>query len=64
MCSRITSMNEIAGTMRNQEDLIVNWFEATMLDSGRATKAVNRKSNLIARKSCGFKKYEMLKIAL
>lgn len=50
--------------MRRHEELIINWFEAKKAFSSGAVEAMNRKVNLVTRKSYGYRNYEVLKIAL
>jgi transposase len=64
MRSRLPPLKKFVGTMRSHEDLILNWFEAKKLYSSGAVEGMNRRINLITRKSYGYRNYEVLKIAL
>lgn len=64
MRSRLTPLKKFVKTMRKHEALILNWFEAKKTYSSGAVEGMNRKINLITRKSYGFRNYEVLKIAL
>jgi transposase len=64
MRSRLAPLKRFVGTMRDHEDLIMNWFEAKKAFSSGAVEGMNRKINLITRKAYGYRKYETLKIAL
>lgn len=62
--SRLRPLKKFVKTMRAHEDLIMNWFEAKKQFSSGAVEGMNRKVNLITRKSYGYRNYEVLKIAL
>ena len=64
MRSRLPPLKKFVGTMRGHEDLILNWFEAKKLYSSGAVEGMNRRINLVTRKSYGYRNYEVLKIAL
>lgn len=64
MRSRLIPIKKFVKTVRNHEDLILNWFEAKKMYSGGAVEGMNRRINLVTRKSYGFRSYEVLQIAL
>jgi len=64
MRSRLKPVKKFVRTIRSHEDLIINWFEAKKRFSSGAVEGMNRKLNLITRKSYGYRNYEVLKIAL
>lgn len=64
MHSGLTPLKKFVRTIRKHEDLLLNWFRARKAFSSGAVEGMNRKLNLVTRKSYGFKNYEVLKIAL
>jgi transposase len=64
MRSRLEPIKKFVGTVRAHEDLMMNWFKAKKLFSSGAVEGLNRKINLITRKSYGYRSYDVLKIAL
>ena len=64
MRSRLAPMKKFVKTLRRHEDLIMNWFKAKKVYSSGAVEGMNRKINLVTRKSYGFRSFEVLKIAL
>ncbi len=64
MRSRLEPIKKFVGTIRSHEALIMNWFKAKKLYSSGAVEGMNRKINLITRKSYGHRNLEVLKIAL
>lgn len=64
MHSQLKPVKKFVKTMRAHEDLIMNWFEAKKQFSSGAVEGMNRKVNLITRKSYGYRNYEVLKISL
>jgi len=62
--SRLAPLKKFVRTMRANQDLSINWFEARNLYSIGAVEGMNRRINLITRKSCGYRSYEVLRIAL
>lgn len=64
MRSRLRPLKQFVGTLRRHEDLIINWFQAKKLYSSGAVEGMNRKINLITRKSYGHRNLEVLTIAL
>lgn len=64
MRSRLKPVKKFVGTIKRHEDLIMNWFTAKKVYSSGAVEGMNRKINLVTRKSYGFRSFEVLKIAL
>lgn len=57
-------MKKFVKTLRKHENLFMNWFIAKKLYSGGAVEGMNRKINLVTRRSYRFRSFEVLKIAL
>lgn len=64
MRSKLEPMKKFVRTMRRHQPLLMNWFKAKKAYSSGVVEGLNRKVNLVTRKSYGFKNYEILKIAL
>ena len=64
MRSRLAPVKKFVRTIRAHEDLIMNWFKANKVFSSGAVEGMNRKVNLITRKAYGYRRCEVLKIAL
>ena len=64
MRSRLEPIKQFVGTLRRHQPLIMNWFKANKAYSQGVVEGLNRKINLVTRKSYGFRSYEVLKIAL
>jgi transposase len=64
MRSRLKPIKKFVGTIRGHEDLIMNWFKARKAYSSGAVEGMNRKINLVTRKSYGYRNLDVLKIAL
>ncbi len=64
MLSHIDPIKDFVKTIRNHQPLIMNWFKAKKIYSSGSIEGLNRKINLVTRKSHGFISYEILKIAL
>jgi len=64
MRSRLAPIKKFVGTIRAHEDLLMNWFKAKKQFSSGAVEGMNRKINVITRRSYGFRSYEVMKIAL
>jgi len=50
--------------MRKHQGLLMNWFKAKKAFSSGIVEGLNRKVNLVTRRSFGFRNVEILKIAL
>ncbi len=64
MRSKLDPIKDFVGMIRRHQPLIINWFKAKKAFSSGVVEGLNRKVNLITRKSYGFRNYENLKIAL
>ena len=64
MRSRLEPIKDFVRMVRKHEPLILNWFHAKKEYSSGVVEGLNRKVNLVTRKSYGFKSYEVLKVAL
>jgi len=64
MRSRLEPMKKFVKTVRRHQPLMMNWFKAKKVYSSGTVEGLNRKVNLVTRKSYGFKSYETLEIAL
>lgn len=64
MRSKLEPIKKFVRMIRNHQDLMLNWFRARKAFSSGVVEGLNRKVNLITRKSYGFKNVEVLKIAL
>lgn len=64
MRSRLGPVKQFVGTLRRHEQLILNWFKARKAYSSGVVEGLNRKVNLITRKSYGHRSLEVLKTAL
>jgi transposase len=62
--SRLAPVQRFARTLRQNEALILHWFEAKKQFSSGVVEGMNRKINLITRKSYGFRSAEIRKTAL
>jgi transposase len=64
MRSRLEPIKKFVKSVRRHEDLILNYFEAKKQFSSGVVEGMNRKTNLITRKSYGFRSEEIQKTAL
>ncbi len=64
MRSRLEPMKKFVRTLRRHQPLLMNWFKAKKAYSSGAVEGLNRKVNLVTRRSYGFRNYDVLKIAL
>jgi len=64
MRSRLDPMKKFVKTLRRHEPLLMNWFKSKKAYSSGTVEGLNRKINLVTRKSYGFRSFEVLKIAL
>jgi transposase len=62
--SGLVPIKRFARTLRQHEDLLLNWFEAEKQFSSGVVEGLNRKMNLITRKSYGFRTEEVRNVAL
>lgn len=64
MRSRLEPMKKFVSTIRNHEDLIMNYFKTKERYSSGVVEGLNLKVNLAKRKAFGFKSFEVMKTAL
>ncbi len=64
MRSRIEPMKKVAKTLRNHQDLILNWFKAKKAFSSGIVEGLNNKIKVTMRKSYGFRTFKCTQIAL
>ena len=64
MRSRIEPMKKIARSLRQHRELILNYFRAQKLISSGAVEGLNNKAKVTMRKSCGFRTFRVLELAL
>jgi transposase len=64
MRSQLEPMKEVARTMRNHRQLLLNWFRAKGTISSGIVEGFNNKVKLTTRKSYGFRTYEAVETAL
>lgn len=64
MRSKLEPMKKFVRTLRKHQPLLMNWFKAKKAYSSGAVEGLNRKVNLVTRRSYGFRSYDILKIAL
>ena len=64
MRSRLEPIKTFVRTLRKHQPLIMNWFKAKKAYSCGVVEGMNRKINLVTRKSFGFRSFDVLKIAL
>jgi transposase len=64
MRSRIEPMKKIARSMREHRELILNYFRARKLLSSGVVEGLNNKAKVTMRKSCGFRTFRCLELAL
>ena len=64
MRSRLEPIKTFVRTLRQHQPLIMNWFKAKKAYSCGVVEGLNRKINLVTRKSFGFRSFRVLKIAL
>ena len=57
-------MKKVARTLREHEELLMNWFRAKGKISAGITKGLNNKAQLAMRQSYGFRTYEGIETAL
>ena len=64
MRTKIEPMKKIAGSLREHQALILNWFRAKGMVSAGSVEGLNNKAKLTMRKAYGFRTYEAIEIAL
>jgi transposase len=64
MRSKIEPMKQVARTLRNHRQLLLNWFEARGTISSGVVEGMNNKVKLTTRKAYGFRTFEAVQLAL
>ena len=64
MRSKIEPMKEVARSLREHRDLILNWFRARGMVSSGSVEGLNNKCKVTTRKSYGFRTYKVIELAL
>lgn len=64
MWSRIEPMKQVARSLREHGELILNWFRAKGTISAGTAEGLNNKAKLTPRKSCGLRTFAAAEIAL
>jgi len=64
MRSRIEPMRKVARMLRAHEELILNWFRAKGEIYAGMVEGLNNKIRVVTRRSCGFRTYGAMEIAL
>jgi len=64
MRSRLEPMKKFVRTLRNHEDLLMNYFKAGKLYNSGIVEGLNLRINLCMRKAYGYRSFELLKISL
>lgn len=64
MRSKLEPIKTFVRSIRKHQPLIMNWFKAQKMYSCGIVEGMNRKINLVTRKSYGFRSFDVLKIAL
>jgi transposase len=57
-------MKKVARSLRQHEELILNWFRARGTISSGVVEGLNNKVKLTMRKAYGFRAYEAIQLAL
>ncbi len=62
--SRIEPMKKIARTLRSHRELLLNHFKARKQISSGVLEGLNNKAKVTMRRSCGFRTFRILELAL
>ncbi len=62
--SRLAPLRNVARTLRAHETVILNWFEWKKVFSSAAVEGPNNKARVVTRRSYGFRRFAVLKVAL
>ena len=57
-------MKKFVGTLRNHEDLLINYFKANKLYSSGIVESLNLRIKLCVRKSYGYRSFELPQTSL
>jgi transposase len=61
---RLKPVKKFVGTLRNHEELLMNYFKANKAYSSGIVEGLNLKINLAIRKAYGYRSFELMKVAL
>jgi len=64
MRSRLEPMKKFVRTLRNHEDLLMNYFKAGKLYNSGIVEGLNLRINLCMRKAYGYRSFELLQVSL
>ena len=64
MRSQLDPMKKFVRTLRNHEDLLMNYFKAGKRYSSGIVEGLNLRTNLCMRKAYGYQSFELLQISL
>ena len=64
MRSRLEPMKKFVRTLRNHEDLLMNYFKAGKVYSSGVVEGLNLRINQCMRKAYGYRSFELLQISL
>ena len=64
MRSRLEPMKKFVKTLRNHEDLLMNYFKTKQRYSSGIVEGLNRRINLSMRKAYGYKSFDLLQVSL
>ena len=64
MRSEIEPMKKVARSLREHQDLILNWFRAKGTVSAGSVEGLNNKAKLTTRNAYGFRTFAAIEIAL
>lgn len=64
MRSRLEPMKKFVSTLRNHEDLLMNYFKAGKLYNSGIVEGLNLRINLCMRKAYGYRSFELLQVSL
>ena len=64
MRSKLAPMKRFVGTLRNHEDLLMNYFKANKLYSSGIVEGLNLRINLCMRKAYGYRSFDLLRTSL
>jgi len=64
MRSQLDPIKKFVKTVRNHQELMMNWFKAKKQYSSGTVEGLNRIVNLVTREAFGFREHETLEIAL
>jgi transposase len=64
MRSKLAPMKKFVGTLRNHEELLMNYFKAGKLYSSGIVEGLNLRINLCMRKAYGYRSFDLLQTSL